>query len=148
MINPFQTPFAAIFQNEVRLNSKRIAPYVLMLFSVLNAVLWSAGLGASYYGKEVIAKYGRLWASNSDYYITHDFSCYALGIFGLPIFAALIMAEPVRRDFRLEIDALIFSKPVSRAHYLLGKFFGSFFVLLCCQASFAATLILLQVFTP
>lgn len=146
MINPFRTPFAAVFQNEVRLNSRRIAPYVLMLFSVFNAVLWSAGLGATYYGKEVLAKYGRLWATNSDYYITHNFSGFALGIFGVPIFAALIMAEPVRRDFRLEIDALIFSKPVSRAHYLLGKFFGSFFVLVCCQASFAATLILLQVF--
>jgi hypothetical protein len=138
--------FRRNLSNEVRLNSRRLAPYVLMLFSVFNAVLWSAGLDATYYGQEVLAKYGRLWASNSDYYITHNFSGYALGIFGLPIFAALIMAEPVRRDFRLEIDALIFSKPVSRAQYLLGKFFGSFFVLVCCQASFAATLILFQVF--
>jgi ABC-2 type transport system permease protein len=144
--NPARTQFFAVFQNEVLLSSRRVAPYVLMLFSVFNAVLWSAGLGATYYGQQVIAKYGRLWASNSDYYIEHDFGGYALGIFGLPIFAALIMAEPVRRDFRLEIDALIFSKPVSRAQYLLGKFFGSFFVLVCCQASFAATLILLQVF--
>jgi ABC-type transport system involved in multi-copper enzyme maturation permease subunit len=140
--------FGAIFCNEVRLNSRRVAPYLLMLFSVFNAVLWSVGLGATYYGKEVLAKYGRLWATNSDYYITHNFSGYALGIFGLPIFAAVIMAEPVRRDFRLEIDALIFSKPVSRAHYLLGKFFGSFFVLVCCQASFAATLVLIQVLHP
>jgi ABC-2 type transport system permease protein len=146
MINPFHTRFAAVFQNEVLLNSRRVAPYVLMLFAVFNAVLWSAGLGATYYGQEVLAKYGRLWATNSDYYITHNFGGYALGIFGLPIFAALIMAEPVRRDFRLEIDALIFSKPVSRAEYLLGKFFGSFFVLVCCQASFAVTLVLLQVF--
>lgn len=146
MRNPARTQLFAIFQNEVLLNSKRIAPYVLMLFSVFNAVLWSTGLGATYYGKEVIAKYGRLWASNSDYYISHHFGGYALGIFGLPIFAALIMAEPVRRDFRLEIDALIFSKPISRAQYLLGKFFGSFLVLVCCQASFAATLILFQVF--
>jgi ABC-type transport system involved in multi-copper enzyme maturation permease subunit len=119
-----------------------------MLFSVFNAVLWSVGLGATYYGKEVLAKYGRLWATNSDYYIAHNFSGFAIGIFGLPLFAAVIMAEPVRRDFRLEIDALIFSKPVSRAQYLLGKFFGSFFVLVCCQASFAATLILIQVFHP
>ncbi|HXI23005.1 MAG TPA: hypothetical protein VNG71_03945 [Pyrinomonadaceae bacterium] len=148
MINPFQNHFAAIFQNEVRLNSRRVAPYVLMLFSVFNAVLWSIGLGATYYGQEVLAKYGRLWATNSDYYITHNFGGYALGIFGLPIFAAVIMAEPVRRDFRLEIDALIFSKPVSRTHYLIGKFFGSFFVLVCCQASFAATLVLIQVFHP
>lgn len=146
MRNPARTQFFAVFQNEVLLNSKRIAPYLLMLFSVFNAVLWSAGLSATYYGKETLAKYGSLWATNSDYYIAHNFSGFAVGIFGLPIFAALIMAEPVRRDFRLQIDALIFSKPVSRAHYLLGKFFGSFFVLVCCQASFAATLILLQVF--
>jgi ABC-type transport system involved in multi-copper enzyme maturation permease subunit len=145
MKNPARTQFFAVFQNEVLLNSKRIAPYVLMLFAVFNAVLWSTGLGATYYGKEVLAKYGRLWATNSDHFIAHNFGGFAVGIFGLPIFAALIMAEPVRRDFRLEIDALIFSKPVSRAHYLLGKFFGSFFVLVCCQASFAATLILLQV---
>lgn len=144
----FPGPFCAIFQNEVLLNSRRVAPYVLMLFSVFNAVLWSLGQGATYYGKELLAKYGTLWAINSDYYIAHHFSGFALGLFGLPIFAALIMAEPVRRDFRLEIDALIFSKPVSRTQYLLGKFFGSFFVLVCCQASFAATLILLQVFHP
>ena len=147
-MNPFQTKFFAVFQNEVRLNSRRVAPYVLMLFSIFNAALWSLGQGSSYYGQELLRKYGTLWSINSDYYISHHFSGYAIGIFGLPIFAALIMAEPVRRDFRLEIDALIFSKPVSRAHYLLGKFFGSFFVLVCCQATFAATLILIQVFHP
>lgn len=148
MRSPAQTQFAAVFQNEVRLNSRRVAPYVLMLFSIFNAALWSLGQGSSYYGQELLAKYGTLWSINSDHYISHHFSGYALGIFGLPLFAAVIMAEPVRRDFRMEIDSLIFSKPVSRAQYLLGKFFGSFFVLVCCQASFAATLILLQVFHP
>ena len=143
-----KTTFGAVFQNEVLLNSKRFAPYMLMLFSIFNAVLWSLGQRSTYYGQELLAKYGTLWAINSDYYIAHHFSGYALGLFGLPIFAAVIMAEPVRRDFRLEIDAFIFSKPVNRAQYLLGKFFGSFFVLVCCQASFAATLILLQVFHP
>ncbi|HXT64286.1 MAG TPA: ABC transporter permease [Pyrinomonadaceae bacterium] len=146
--NPLQSPFFPVFQNEVRLNSRRVAPYAMMLFSIFNAALWSLGQGSSYYGQELLAKYGRLWAINSDYYIAHNFSGYALGIFGLPIFAALIMAEPVRRDFRLEIDALIFSKPVGRAQYLLGKFFGSFFVLVCCQASFAATLVLIQFVHP
>ena len=67
MRNPARTQFFAVFQNEVLLNSKRIVPYLLMVFSVCNAVLWSAGLGATYYGKEVPAKYGRLWAANSDY---------------------------------------------------------------------------------
>src|ERR1044072_1944072 len=148
MRNPARSQFAAVFQNEVLLNSRRVAPYVLMLFSIFNAALWSLGQGSSYYGQELLAKYGRLWAINSDYYIAHNFSGYALGIFGLPIFAALIMAEPVRREFRLEIAGLIFSKPVGRAQYLLGKFFGSFFVLVCCQASFAATLVLIQIVHP
>ncbi|MGA9998401.1 MAG: ABC transporter permease, partial [Pyrinomonadaceae bacterium] len=44
------------------------------------------------------------------------------------------------------IDPLIFSKPVSRAQYLLGKFFGNFFVLVCCQSAFALTLLVLQAF--
>jgi hypothetical protein len=40
MNNPFQTPFAAVFANEVLLNAKRVAPYVLMVLFASNAVLW------------------------------------------------------------------------------------------------------------
>jgi ABC-type transport system involved in multi-copper enzyme maturation permease subunit len=36
---------------------------------------------------------------------------------------------------------------VSRAEYLLGKFFGNFFVLVCCQFCFALTALLLQGFS-
>ena len=80
MINPVQTHFAAIFQNEVRLNSRRLVPYVLMFFSIFNAALWSLGQGSTYYGQELLRKYGTLWAINSDYYISHHFGGYALGI--------------------------------------------------------------------
>src|SRR3979490_1477437 len=73
-------------------------------------------------------------------------AAFSFGILGLPLFAAVIMADPVIKDFRMGIDPLIFSKPVSRAQYLLGKFFGSFFVLVCCQAAFGLTMLLLQVF--
>jgi ABC-type transport system involved in multi-copper enzyme maturation permease subunit len=65
----------------------------------------------------------------------------------LPLFIALMMGDPVVRDFRVGIDPLIFSKPVSRAEYLSGKFFGNFFVLVCCQACFALTLLALQAFS-
>lgn len=56
------------------------------------------------------------------------------------------MGDPVIRDFRLGIDPLIFSKPISRGAYLLGKFCGNFFMLICCQSAFALTLLLLQFF--
>lgn len=134
MRSPVHTSFAAIFQNEVLLNSKRIAPYALMIVFGANAVLWWGWGPAA----------GRGWATNSDFFIASVLPVYSF--MTLPLFTALIMADPVIRDFRLGVDQLIFSKPVSRAEYLLGKFFGNFFVLACCQAAFVLTLFVLQAF--
>jgi ABC-2 type transport system permease protein len=132
MINPFQTRFAAIFQNEVRLNSKRVAPYAMALLCAGNALLWWGWGPAT----------GRGWAVNSDFFIAGALPVYSF--MTLPLFTALIMADPVIKDFRAGIDPLIFSKPVSRAAYLLGKFFGNFFVLACCQSAFVLTWFALQ----
>ena len=133
MRNPFQTPFAAVFTNEVLLNAKRVAPYALMALFAANAILWW-GWGP---GVE------RGWATNSDFYIQRNMGGFSF-VLGLPIFTAIIMGDIVVRDFRLGVDPLIFSKPVSRASYLLGKFLGAFFVLVCCQSAFAITSLLLQ----
>ena len=133
MTNPFQTRFAAVFCNEVLLNSKRVAPYLLMLLFSANAILWWG------WGPAV----ARGWATNSDFYISRNMGGFSI-ILGLPIFTAVIMGDPVIRDFKLGINALIFSQPITRATYLLGKFFGSFFVLVCCQSAFAFTFLFLQ----
>lgn len=128
-------PFIAVFQTELRFNLKRIAPYALMLIFSANAVLWWG------WGPAV----SRGWAVNSDFYIV-----WLLGGFSfmtMPLFIALMMGDPVIRDFRLGIDPLIFSKPVGRAEYLLGKFCGNFLVLICCQFCFALTALLLQGFS-
>ena len=125
--------FASVFCNEVLLNSKRVAPYALMLLFAANKVLWWG------WGPAV----GRGWATNSDFNIGRDFAGFSV-VLGLPIFTAIIMGDPVVRDFRLGVDPLIFSKPVGRAAYLLGKFLGNFFVLVCCQSVFAITAFLLQ----
>jgi ABC-type transport system involved in multi-copper enzyme maturation permease subunit len=137
MRNPFHTPFIAVFKNEVRLNSKRAAPYASMVLFAANALLWWAKGPAGLLG----------WATNSEYYIVRNLKAFSF-LLGPPIFNAVIMGDAVLRDFRTGIDPLIFSKPVSRAQYLLGKFFGSFFVLVCCQAVFPLTLFVLQAFRP
>jgi ABC-2 type transport system permease protein len=133
MKNPLHTPFAAVFTNEVLLNAKRVTPYVLMVLFAANAVLWWG------WGPAV----ERGWATNSDFYIQRNFGGFSF-VLGLPIFTAIMTGDIVVRDLRLGVDPLIFSKPVSRASYLLGKFLGSFFVLVCCQSAFAITLFLLQ----
>jgi ABC-2 type transport system permease protein len=134
MRNPFHTPFFTVFQNEVRLNSKRVAPYALMILFTANAVLWWHQPGV---------KFG--WATNSDWYIVRGLLAFSF-LLGMPIFNAVMMGDSVIRDFRLGVDPLIFSKPVNRAQYLLGKFFGNFFVLVCCQAVFPVTQMVLQAF--
>jgi ABC-type transport system involved in multi-copper enzyme maturation permease subunit len=125
-------PFVAVFQTEVRYNLKRIAPYALMVLFSANAVLWWG------WGPAI----ARGWAVNSDFYIVWLFGGFSF--MTMPLFIALMMGDPVTRDFRIGVDPLIFSKPVSRAEYLLGKFSGNFFVLVCCQACFALTPLLLQ----
>lgn len=136
MRSPFSTPFGAIFQTEVLFNLKRVTPYALMIIFSANAIMWW-GWGAAI---------GRGWAVNSDFYIMRLFLGFSF-ITGLPLFIALMMGDPVIRDFRIGVDPLIFSKPVSRVEYLMGKFFSNLFVLVCCQACFALTALLLQAFS-
>src|SRR5215211_1998312 len=130
-INSVRT-FAAIAHNEVLLNSKRIAPYVMALLCAGNGLLW--------WGWGPAARRGL--AINSDFSIASALPVYSF--MTLPLFTVLFMADPVSRDFRAGVDPLIFSKPVSRAAYLLGKFFGNFFVLVCCQSAFVVTWFVLQ----
>ena len=130
-INSLRT-FAAIAYNEVLLDSKRVAPYVMAILCGGNALLWWGWGPAT----------GRGWATNSDFFIAGVLPPFSF--MTLPLFTAVIMADPVIRDFRAGIDPLIFSKPVSRAQYLLGKFCGSFFTLTCCQSAFVVMLFVLQ----
>ncbi len=134
MRSPARTAFGAIFRAEVLLNSKRVAPYAMAILCGGNALLWWGWGPAT----------GRGWAINSDFFITGVLPVYSF--MTLPLFTALIMADPVIRDFRTGVAPLIFSKPVSRAEYLLGKFFGNFFVLVCCQSAFVLMLFVLQAF--
>ena len=105
MRNPFQTPFAAIFQNEVRLNSKRVAPYALVfLFAGNAAVVVEAAAAINLGGPQTATGTlsGTCWASLS-YWDSRSST-------------QLLWADPVIRDFRLGVDPLIFSKPVTRSH--------------------------------
>ncbi|HKP13788.1 MAG TPA: ABC transporter permease, partial [Blastocatellia bacterium] len=86
----------------------------------------------------------RGWAVNSDFFIANMLP--AFSFLTLPLFTALLMGDPVIRDFRTGVAPLLLAAPVSRGEYLLGKFAGNFFVLVCCQAAFPLTLCLLQAF--
>ena len=131
-----RTPFAAVFRTEVLLNTKRVVTYVMMALFGFNAWLWWARGAATHYG----------WATNGDFFIVRNFIGFSF--LTLPLFTAVMMGDPVIRDFRMGVNPLILSKPIGRAAYLLGKFLGNYFVLACCQAVFAVGLVLFQAFRP
>lgn len=128
--------FGAVFRTEVLLNSKRVVPYVMTALFGANAWLWWARGAATNYG----------WATNGDYFIIRNFTGFSF--LTLPLFTAVLMGDPVIRDFRVGVHPLILSKPIGRAAYLLGKFFGNYFVLFCCQTVFALALVLFQALRP
>lgn len=136
MTRALRSSFAAVARAEVLYNAKRVVPYALALLFGANAALW-------WYGGPAVA---RGWATNSDFYIVRSFVGFAF--LTSPLCTALLMGDPVLRDYRLGIDGLVLSTPVTRAGYLLGKFVGNFAVLAACQSVFALTMLALQAFAP
>lgn len=128
------TPFFAVFRTEVLLNAKRVTPYAMLALFSGNALLWWGWGPAGGHG----------WATNSDFFVARSLAGFSF--MTLPFFTAVIMGDPVARDFRAGVAPLILSKPLGHGAYLAGKFFGNFFVLVCCQAAFPATFALLQMF--
>ncbi|HEY0725528.1 MAG TPA: hypothetical protein VGD41_16325, partial [Pyrinomonadaceae bacterium] len=61
MRNFATSPFIAVFQNEVLLNRKRVAPDALMFLFVANAAVWWS---------RPAVQFG--WATNSDWYIVRN----------------------------------------------------------------------------
>lgn len=131
-----RSSFSAVCRTEVLFNLRRLSPYLMALaFSANAAFWWAVGPAES-----------RGWATNSDFFIMRMFEVFTF--MTVPLFLASMMADPVIRDFDVGIDPLVFSKPVRRLEYLLGKFVGNFVVLAACQACFALTLLVLQWFAP
>jgi ABC-2 type transport system permease protein len=135
MIDHQRSSFFAVCRAEILFNSRRLAPYVLAVAFSANAIFWWALGPAEYRG----------WVTNSEFFIVRLFSVFTF--MTLPLFIALMMGDPVIRDFQIGIDPLLFSKPLKRLAYLLGKFVGNFGVLVACQACFALTLAVLQFFS-
>lgn len=125
------SPVIAVMRAEILFNRQRLAPYILLVLFSANAVLWWQGASVAYG-----------WASNSDFYIARLYGGFAF--LTTPFFVAMLTGDAVSRDFRFEMTALLLSKPIGRAEYLLGKFFGNFLVLTACCSVYALTLFLLQ----
>ncbi|REG89383.1 ABC transporter permease/M1 family aminopeptidase [Winogradskyella sediminis] len=108
-----------IFKFEIQYRIKRPDTYVFFLFLFLFSIV---GVDFIFQGSEM-----GLMKKNSPIVIAKTMGAIT-GIF--MILASMIMGVSVLRDFEYNIESLLFSAPINKEDYLLGRFLGSFAVLL------------------
>lgn len=108
-----------IFKFEIQYRIKRPDTYVFFLFLFLFSIV---GVDFVFQG----ADFG-IMNKNSPLVIAKTMGAIT-GIF--MILASMIMGVSVLRDFEYEIESLIFTTTIKKKDYLLGRFLGSFTILL------------------
>lgn len=108
-----------IFKFELQYRIKRPETYVFFLFLFLFSIV---GVDFIFQGSEL-----GLMKKNSPIVIAKTMGAIT-GIF--MIIASMIMGVSVLRDFEYQIASLIYVTPIRKKDYLLGRFLGSFAVLL------------------
>jgi len=108
-----------IFKFEIKYRIKRPDTYVFFIFLFLFSIV---GVDFVFQGVELggVKKNSSLVIAKTMGAIT--------GIF--MILASMIMGVSVLRDFTYQIESLMFVNPIKKRDYLLGRFLGSFAVLL------------------
>ncbi len=107
-----------IFKFELQYRIKRPDTYVFFLFLFLFSIV---GVDFIFQGSEM-----GLMKKNSPIVIAKTMGAIT-GIF--MILASMIMGVSVLRDFEYNIESLLFTTPIHKNDYLIGRFLGSFTVL-------------------
>ena len=108
-----------IFKFEIQYRIKRPDTYIFFLLLFLFSIV---GVDFIFQGPELGAM-----KKNSPIIIAKTMGAIS-GLF--MILASMIMGVSVLRDFEYNIESLMFSTPISKKDYLLGRFLGAFTVLL------------------
>ena len=108
-----------IFKFELQYRIKRPDTYVFFLFLFLFSIV---GVDFIFQGFD----FG-IMKKNSPFIIAKTMGAIT-GLF--MVLASMIMGVSVLRDFEYNIESLMFSTPISKKDYLLGRFLGAFTVLL------------------
>ncbi|WP_299241617.1 hypothetical protein [uncultured Aquimarina sp.] len=108
-----------IFKFELKYRTKRPETYVFFLFLFLFSTV---GVDFIFQGVEL-----GLMKKNAPLVVAKTMGAIT-GIF--MIMASMIMGVPILRDFQYNMESLLFVNPIKKQDYLVGRFLGSFTVLL------------------
>ncbi len=108
-----------IFKFELKYRAKRLDTYIFFIFIFLFSIV---AVDFIYQGVDL-----GLVKKNAPIIIARTMGA----LTGLTLMiASLIMGVPILRDFEYNMESLMFVNPIKKRDYLLGRFLGSFVVLL------------------
>ena len=108
-----------IFKFEIRYRLKRLDTYIFFAFMLLFSIV---GVDFIFQGVDI----GGI-KMNAPLVIAKTMGAIT-GLF--MILASMIMGVPILRDFEYNIASLMYTNPIKKRDYLLGRFLGSFAILL------------------
>lgn len=128
-----------IVRTALRVNLRRLTTWVFAaVFVALSFLLYGGGLRIG----GMTASGVRL-AANSDYAVAAMLGAFS---FLLMHFTATLTGDPIVRDVRLGVGPLVWTTPLERRTYVLGRFLGGYLSLLALYAVFVGALWLGQLF--
>ncbi len=108
-----------IFLFELKYRLRRADTYLFFFAILLFSII---AVNFIYEGQEI----GQIKLNSS--FVVSKTMAICVGFF--MIITSMIMGVPIIRDFRYNIQSLIFVNPISKLDYLLGRFAGSFVILI------------------
>jgi ABC-2 type transport system permease protein len=114
--------FLEIFTFEIRQALKRPSTYIFFsIYFILHLLLALAASGVLPLGSSDSNSYINSPVANAAIYLVFNQNIFAL-IHNIIIIA--IMATAVQRDFEYNTHSLFFTKPITKASYFMGRYFG------------------------
>jgi ABC-2 type transport system permease protein len=116
----------AIAWFEFRTKLKRISTYVYFFVFTALAALWIAAAAGAFQGATIIFGSDKVFV-NAPYALAQTVTF--LGLLGVVVVAAF-MGRAVQQDFEHQAFHFFFTSPITKAQYLLGRYFGAVITLL------------------
>ena len=111
----------AIALFELRTRLRLVSTYVYFVAFAVMAGMWMAAAGGAFASANIVFGSDKVFI-NSPYALAQTIS--VLGLLGVVVVAAF-MGRAIQQDFETQSFHFFFTSPISKAQYILGRYFGA-----------------------
>ncbi|MCF7912340.1 MAG: hypothetical protein K9M99_07420 [Candidatus Cloacimonetes bacterium] len=117
--------FGHVFSFELKYRFSKLSTWIFFAIFLLRGVILINALGGAFTGARIMLSSEKV---NLNSPFTNQLMITIFGLFGIFIVAS-VMGFSIYRDFEYNTYPLFFTKPISKASYLLGRYFANAVIL-------------------